>query len=307
MKLSTPHIPKELDADVALSVLISHIGSVTGGKFSYSYEFTGVSQRTASGDELLVDIKNKSNAELSIKFSLKRDSLYHILPEYLFHPLDCYLGTNGDSDEFDLRYKEQEEQRNKALIYFNPFDRHFQDMKVNYQRRLNENIFSENSFLSDFISDGYGINRDNPFIKAVSPCLVWLRNYRGNDAMVETALKYAFGRRTEISKSITTDDVPFSDRINSEIGRTFDDLYCGPSFKDKVTVWTIFFHTRIDSSVEIDGYETLTKEFAVFFTAWFLPVGARLEVDFGDRSAAPILSDADTGSSVFLNYSTQLI
>lgn len=93
MKLSKPNIPKELDADVAMAVVIEHMDSLADKKPFYTYEFKGVSERTALGDELNLIIRNKQNAPPVVKFSLKRDSLYHILPEYLFHPLDHYLGT----------------------------------------------------------------------------------------------------------------------------------------------------------------------------------------------------------------------
>ena len=107
MKLSKPNIPKELDADVAMAVVIEHMDSLVDKKPFYTYEFKGVSERTALGDELNLIIRNKQSAPPVVKFSLKRDSLYHILPEYLFHPLDHYLGTDGDTEEFEKRYKEQ--------------------------------------------------------------------------------------------------------------------------------------------------------------------------------------------------------
>ena len=87
MKLSKPNILKELDADVALSVVIPHINTISDGKTNFVYDFQGVSERTALGDNLNVTIKNKQNISSDVRFALKRDSLYHILPEYLFHPL----------------------------------------------------------------------------------------------------------------------------------------------------------------------------------------------------------------------------
>ena len=81
MKLSKPILPKELDADVALSVIIPHAEAAADVAPVCSYEFLGVSERTALGDDLSVSIKNRQNTVPAIKFSLKRDSLYHILPE----------------------------------------------------------------------------------------------------------------------------------------------------------------------------------------------------------------------------------
>ena len=86
MKLTKPIVPKELDADVAMAVIIQHMDLTADQKPDYSYEFKGVSERTALGDNLDVTVRNRQNTAPSVKFSLKRDSLYHILPEFLFHP-----------------------------------------------------------------------------------------------------------------------------------------------------------------------------------------------------------------------------
>ena len=62
MKLSKPNIPKELDADVAMSVIIPHANSMADKELSYNYEFIGVSERTALGDDLSIAIRNRQNA-----------------------------------------------------------------------------------------------------------------------------------------------------------------------------------------------------------------------------------------------------
>ena len=60
MKLSKPNIPKELDADVAMSVILPHANSISGKELSYNYEFKGVSERTALGDDLSIPVKMPS-------------------------------------------------------------------------------------------------------------------------------------------------------------------------------------------------------------------------------------------------------
>ena len=95
MKLTKPTVPKELDADVAMAVIIQHMDLTADQKPCYSYEFKGVSERTALGDNLDVTVRNRQNTAPSVKFSLKRDSLYHILPEFLFHPLQVQSQQMG--------------------------------------------------------------------------------------------------------------------------------------------------------------------------------------------------------------------
>lgn len=307
MKLTKPNIPKELDADVAMSVIIRHMDSVADKKPVYSYEFKGVSERTALGDNLDITLRNRQNAAPSVKFSLKRDSLYHILPEYLFHPLDHYLGTDGDAEEFDKRYKDQEEQKNKALTYFKPFDQHFQRIRTTYQQWLNENIFSGNQFLSDYITEGYGVNLNNPYIKAVYPCLPWVRDFRGNDKMIKTALGYAFIGNASIEKECIEASIPMSDEVPSRIGSSLDDLYCGTTFIAKICMWKVFYQTEIKTEAHLKQIKSQINEFDKFFSAWFLSLEEELIIGFGDKLAKPDLCGDDDANGIFLNYSTQLI
>lgn len=307
MRLTKPNIPKELDADVAMSVIIQHMDSISDKDPGYSYEFKGVSERTALGDNLDITIRNRQNAAPSVKFSLKRDSLYHILPEYLFHPLDHYLGTDGDTEEFDKRYKDQEEQKNKALTYFKPFDQHFQRIRTTFQQWLNENIFSGNQFLSDFITEGYGVNLNNPYIKAVYPCLPWVKDFRGNDEMIKTALGYAFIGNSNIEKECIEVNLPMSEEVPSCIGGSLNNLYCGTTFIDKVCVWKVFYQTEIKTEAHLKLIKTQVSEFYEFFSAWFLSLGDGLDISFGDKLASPNLCEADDMRGIFLNYNTQLI
>ncbi len=307
MKLTKPNILKELDADVAMSVIIQHMDAIADKKPSYSYEFKGVSERTALGDNIDVIVRNRQNVEPSVKFSLKRDSLYHILPEYLFHPLDHYLDTDGDTEEFDKRYKDQEEQKSKALTYFKPFDQHFQRIRTTYQQWLNENIFSGNQFLSDFITDGYEVNLSNPYIKAVYPCLPWVRDFRGNDEMIKTALGYVFIGNADIEKEYREVNLPMSDDVPSRIGDSLDNLYCGTTFIGIVCIWKVFYQTEIKTEAHLNLLITQISEFNEFFSSWFLSLEDELVISFGDKLARPDLCGANDTKGVFLNYSTQLI
>ena len=306
--LSKPTIPKETDADVAMSVIIPHIQAIEGDNVSYEYDFCGVSERTALGDVLSINIRNRQNNTPKVRFTLKRDSLYHILPEYLFHTLDHYFGSDGDTDEFDKLYKEQEEQKKKALTYFQPFDQHFQQLRIVHQRWLNENIFEGNRFLADFITDrGSSVNLSNPYIRAAYPCIVWLKEYRGSEEMIRTAFGYAFKGQLDILKERILKEEPFTADIPSTLGGELGCLFCGSTFKYSAWKWKVFHQKKIDTASNLKELKQLIKEFHKFFAKWFMPVETDVEITFGDRLAPPILSDAKSKRGIFLNYSTQLI
>lgn len=307
MNIEKPTIPKGLDADVAMSVVIPHVDTASNKVALYSFEFKGVSERTALGDNLCISIRNRQSISSIVKFSLKRDSLYHILPEYLFHPLDHYLGTDGDAEEFDKRYKDQEEQKNKALTYFKPFDRQFQLLRIGFQRWLNENIFSGNQFMADFVTEGYEINKNNPYINAVYPCVYWIRSFRGNDNMIETALGYAFTGNATIVKERKEEKNPISDEVPCTIDGNLNEIYCGDTYDDWKNVWSVFFQTEIKSEQHLSLMKEQLREFSIFFSSWFLSVEEEMIVEFGDRLAAPILQANKHSDGIYLNYSTQLI
>lgn len=307
MRLTRPVIPKETDADVAMSVIIPNIDEEAGSKVSFLYKFEGVADRTASGDAISIEIKNKTNTNPSVKFTLKRDSIYHILPEYLFHPIDRYAGTKGDVAEFEKRYKEQKEQEGNALTYFNFFDQSYQKQKVNFQIRLNENIFKGNQFLSDFICSNDSFNRENPYIKAVLPCIPWIRNYRGNKEMVEVALGYAFSGNALVKCEWKDCRMELKTDIHSSLDGEIDDLYCGPSFLTGSYTWFVRYQVIIETERRVIELKTSLQEFSVFFKNWFLHIEDDIVIEFGDWKAAPKLTEKDSQKGIFLNYSTQLI
>lgn len=307
MRIARPNIPRETDADVAMSVIIPCVNERTKCEVIYSYEFEGVADRTASGDVLSVEIKNKTNTNPSVNFILKRDSIYHILPEFLFHPIDRYSGTKGDVEEFEKRYKEQEEQERNALAYFKFFDQNYQEIKVNFQLWLNENIFKDNQFLSGFITSGYPFNRENPYIKAVLPCIPWLRNHRGNKEMTEIALGFAFLGNAVVRCEWKDYNMKLDKNIHSSLDGAIDDLYCGSTFKIGSYLWFVSYQTKIDTTARLNELKTAVQEFSVFFKNWFLHAVDNLVIEFGDWEAVPKLTDKNSINGIFLNYSTQLI
>ena len=307
MAIKRPYIPKEVDADVATSIIIPFIDDNTGGKVTYVYDFKGVSERTALGDVLTTSIKNKLNSNTSVTFSLKRDSLYHILPEYLFHPLDRYLGADGDTEEFEKRYKEQDEQEKNALTYFRPFDKHFQELRTKHQKWLNDNIFNGSQFISDYLTSGYKFNRSNPFIQAVYPCIPWLRNNRGNLDMIKSALGYSFRGKATIQRKWKEENMPLSESVPSNVGGLIDNLFLGSTHSCGSYNWHVIYQTEIENEDSLDKLKRLVRAFEDFFSDWFLLIEETLTIEFGDWTAKPELTIKNQETGIFLNYSTQLI
>lgn len=311
MKLPRPILPAGVDADLAIAVVSTAMEAYARHAdlaLQFVYEFKGVHERTAVGDELQVSIRNRQKTNSLVKYALKRDSLYHILPEYLFHPLDRYSGCENDEEEFLKRYKAQEETVTHALAYFYPYDKTLQDLRIRFEDHLNEHILRDNHFIIGFLTEGFPFNPENPFIRAVYPCLLWLRPYRGYEKIIHTALQFAFANQiAAYSKEWITRQTPISDNCPCRLEGTLEELFCGDTFPDTLHVFKVSYQTEITATAQIEQLHRDLAEFESFFQDWFLGIRQRLEITFGDWKKIPVIGNGTSISDLFLNYNTQLI
>ncbi len=311
MKLRRPLLPPDIDSDLNIAVINSNISSLLSNSeipIKESFVFNGVHERTAKGDNLIVSTTSSTKRH-QIKYSLKRDSLYHILPEYLFHPLDRYADTDGDKEEFLKRRKAQKEIEEDALDYFYPFDKEFQHLRTKFQDKLNHEILNNNLFIVDFITNGFKVNKSNTFIMDVYPCIIWLRNNRGVRKLIEVAIKYAFkdSLNSFLTVSEEIPDLIDTDTCHISLDGEIDDLFCGPKYYYLEEKIYVEYQTDITSGKVITGLSEAIAEFTSFFKAWFLSQNQSLEVRFGDYKKQPIMEVGTTDNDLYLGYNTQLI
>lgn len=311
IKLRRPSLPPDIDSDFSIAVVDRNIQSVILDSeipIKKSYVFSGVHERTAKGDNLLVSASTSTKRH-QLKYSLKRDSLYHILPEYLFHPLDRYANTDGDKEEFVKRRKAQKEIESDALEYFYPFDKKIQLLRTSFQDKLNDEILNNKLFIVDFITEGYDVNKNNLFIKGAYPCIIWLRNNRGVKKLLEMAIKYAFSDSLNSYNLVSGEQSsPIdSDTCHITLDGEIDDLFCGPRYYYLEESINVEYQTEITSEVQIQQLTTEIKELKKFFKAWFLTQSQTIKVEFGDYNKQPIMNVGTSNDDLFLGYNTQLI
>lgn len=311
MKLKRPILPQDIDADIAIAVTERNMRCAFGDTnvpLKIAYAFKGVHERTAKGDQVQISATTSTKRRL-LKYAVKRDSLYHILPEYLFHPLDRYADTEGDKGAFMQKRAVQQQVEKDALEFFLPFDVIFQRLRTRFQHKLNDEVVSHNTFIADFIVGGHEVNLQNEFILRCLPCIGWLRAHRGNRKMEEVVLKYAFhGEIVSFYRAIkdvwqTID----SSSVHMSLDGTLDDLFVGNWFCTSVYTIEARFQTAITSESHIQKLISDLAEFEDFFQKWFLPISSRLHIDFGDFKKVPILCVGTPDNDLFLNYNTQLL
>lgn len=311
MKLQRPDIPMGIDADLSIAVASAHLEAVskeTNISLHSGYVYKGVHERTAKGDDLLVSLQTSTKKSM-VRYLLKRDSLYHILPEHLFHPLDRYANCEGDEEEFRKCRKAQKEMEENALRYFYPCDKVLQEERTAFQSFLNDRILRNNTFIVDFITEGHRVNHTNRYINGVYPCIQWLRAYRGVKRVIEVALRLAF------CNSVATYEVGINEvriPIDTEtchccLDGTIDDLFCGDTFTDVEELVSLSYQTCIMSQKQIEILQRDIDEFKEFFQFWFLGLHQHLTIDFGDYTKKPVMFTGTSDDDLYLNYNTQLI
>ena len=117
MKLETPRFSAEIDADLAVTIAEACLDSVaaeSGQPKRSSFRFNGVHQRTGKGDSLDIEVK-RSGGTIRVNYDFRRDSLYHILPEVVFHQLDRYTAGVLDKEDFEKCRREVKARSGAAL------------------------------------------------------------------------------------------------------------------------------------------------------------------------------------------------
>lgn len=310
MKLQRPKISPNIDADLAIGVIDRNVGALTEVQNSVktTFVFNGMHERTAKGDELVTTVTSTTKRN-TIKYQLKRDSIYHILPEYLFHPLDRYAGTEGDKEAFLEKRTAQKKIEEEAKEYFYPFDKVLNDLRIKYQTYLNDSILNNERFIIDFIIGDDAVDKNNPFIRACLPYLLYLRGSRGSDALLTLALKMTFGAQmTGYAVRLMERPVDIdAGSCHMSLDGCIDDLFCGNQYVDWTEVITIGYQTSIASSEDIDRINKELTDFMHFFRRRFLSDSQDIEITFGDYRKIPVLSDNSADGPLFLNYNTQLL
>ena len=313
MKLQRPDMPTGIDADLSIAIISPHLETVSkemNTSLCSTYVYKGVHERTAKGDDLLIFLQ-ASTKKLTVRYQLKRDSLYHILPEYLFHPLDRYANCGGKEkkEEFKECRKAQKEMEENALRYFYPCDKVLQEERTAFQSFLNERVLRNNTFIVDFITEGHRMNRKNRYINGVYPCIQWLRVYRGVKRVIEVALRFAFSNNiAKYELRIGEVKIPMDTEVcHCRLDGTIDDLFCGDTYTDAEELINVSYQTPIMSQKQIEILRRDIDEFKEFFQLWFLGLHQHLTISFGDYTKAAVMFIGTSDNDLYLNYNTQLI
>lgn len=310
MKLQKPKLMPSIDADLAIGVINRNIEALKepDAPIQTGFVYCGVHERTAKGDEMTLSFASSAK-RTSITYNLKRDSLYHILPEYIFHPLDRYANCEGDKDSFLEKRTVQKEIEKNALEYFQPFDIALTRLRVRFQDFLNASVLNNDSFVTNFILENEDIDKDNEYIRRCIPYILYLRDNRGSKALIALVINAIFGSNL-VDFSYENIELPIeidSSLCHITLDDSIDTLFCGESIVDQVEIIRIRHQVELKSIDDIMRTSNDIDGFSQFFTKWFLSDSQAIDIIFGDFTKEPVISENTIDGELLLNYNTQLL
>lgn len=282
------NIPEDINVEVLLSYLKEGTCKVV---------YKGLHKRNAYND--IVDFEEKKDGNYIVGIS--RHSLYDSLPEYLFHPIERFgsLGKKEDQKKFSEEYELQEQEREKAYLFFAPLDLFLLNIRLEVRKKLSEYTES-NKVLIDILSDNLTEDqKNNRFIKQAIPFLPSCKVIRGNKTLITLMLRKIFmeeGLLIDVCKrNIThTDSAP---RYDNNIGASLDALYVGNIYDQDVTQYNIHYWSDEDCNENFIQFTNDVEELRSFIQDFFMSVEEELKFDISTDSAPLRLSD-----NLFFNY-----
>lgn len=288
----TTEMPLELNAEMVAAILTELTGE-------YVVRHEGVFTRNYKGDILNINVKNRT-------MSVSRDSLYHLLPQVVFHKIDLFRGITGvnHQDKFKEKWEKQKREKEIALNYFAPFDSAVFSIKSAYQSELNK-WFTQNLFVAEFIFEGHDNPEDikNPFIRQLLIFLPHARLIRGNRQKTESILRWVLGNNIKLETHCFTKQYTAGEYEGILDDSPPDAMYCGNEYPDSYFLAVVKIQQNIEKMEEIYAQEKVMEAFKTFFHRYFMPVYEELEIEIGDFEKEPVMDDA---SPLFLGYSTQI-
>lgn len=293
MKLN--NIPNDINVELLLSFFPPGTCKVSLG---------GLHKRNAYHD--LVDIVETSDD--TFELIVGRNSLYHILPEYMFHPFDRFEGLSevSEAENFQKEFDAQKEETEKAKRFFAPLDLMLLLLRVRIREQLN--VYADtDKIIIDMLGDRMSEKqKQNRFIRHFIPLLPHCKNIRGNKTALTMLLRKVFldeNLRIELKRTEYefTDYVP---RYRESLSSDLTSLYVGNVFNEHVTTYIIHFWSEMECNENFPKFLEEVEELRVFIQDYFIAIDETILFEIKKDEECLYLSDQNKYN--YLNYNTNL-
>lgn len=288
-----------LPEDINIETLLSHLP-----EGSYKVTFNGPHKRNTYND--LIEITENPDKTLTI--ALGRNSLYNVLPEYMFHPIDRFDNIPKDDDKelFEKEMKAQEEETQAARDFFAPIDLLLLRLRMEVNEKIHAHTDND-KIMVDILGDQLTEEqRQNRFIKHALPFLPSCRNIRGNRTLLTLMLRKIFieeNLRIEVKEKNNEFTDP-SPRYDEHLDCELNALYLGNVFDEPVTTYSVHYWSDDECDEHFLRFLDEVEALRVFIEDYFMALGEMLHFEILTDDTPLRLSDPIKYN--YLNYNTNL-
>ncbi|MCD8203073.1 MAG: hypothetical protein LUD48_05495 [Prevotella sp.] len=284
-------LPQDINAEILLNYYEGRCIHV---------KFNGLHKRNVYKD--ILGIETDKNL-----LHLCRNSIYNLLPEYMFHSNDRFdnLPPVEIKERFAEEYARQEKEKEDAYRYFAPFDILLLQLRLEIRKTLDQYVV-EDKVLQDILSDRVTAEqKSNRFIRKTIPYLPSCKKIRGDRTLLTLLLRKVLmdeGIRIEIKR----EEIEFSDdepRYEDREGAIVGDVYAGNRYNEQTLTYRLCYW-QDECDEKFPKFIEDMEEYRQFIQDYLLSVETLLIFDIHKDAAALRLSDTTIYN--YLNYNTNL-
>ena len=288
------NIPEDIDAEVFFRFYPED---------TFAVRFCGIHKRNTYRDLLEIE---KDKGKLLIH--LGRNSLYNLLPEYLFHSIDRFdnIPEREKKQKFAEEYSKQEREKEQAYKFFYPIDTFLFFLRLQVREELSKyaesNIIIQNIILDRLTN----AQKKNRFIKRTIPLIASCKNIRGNRTLITLLLRKVLSEE-DLIVNIQKKDAEFTDkkpRYPESVGSELGEMFVGNTYTDSVISYSVTYWSDDDCDSEFLAFVDELEVFRQFIQDYFMSVDSILEFDIS-KDASP-LKISDTTIYNYLNFNTNI-
>lgn len=290
-------VPLDIKAETLLSYLPRNKRTI---------ELKGSHKRNAYED--IADINVDESGIFNIGIS--RNSIYDILPECLFHPIDRF--DNIPANEYKERFKEECERQQieevNARKFFQPFDNVLMELSSIITESNNNETYTR--ILEDIICDNLSdIYRNNRFVKKAKEYMPMCRNIRGNKSLLSLMLRHIlFDEDIRIYDSNIQNQIKdpmprYNSRLDDDVSSD-NDFFLGNEFYEDMTVYNIHYWNKTECGHDFLSFVNDMKVFEDFLNEYFIGIESHLKFNIS-TTALPVRLSDDVFYT-FLDYNTNI-
>lgn len=291
-------LPRNIPDDINIELLLSYFP-----EGSCKVTFSGLHKRNAYNDLINLEEENET-----LKLTVGRNSLYNILPELLFHPIDRFdnLAAANEKELFEEECEAQEREIEHAYKFFAPMDIMLLRLRLSIREKLKKYVETDKIMIDILCDEISEAQRQNRFIQQVLPFLPFCKWIRGNKTKLTLMLRKIF---MEEGLSIRVDEKTheFTDtfpRYKTNLGSDLDNLYVNNTFYERATTYDIRFWPESFCDADflklVEEIETLRR----FIQDYFMGLDELLKFNISCDSDPVRLSDETVYN--YMNYNMNI-